>query len=695
MFLTPSPHVHFTDPSSPPDASPSFVLPPNSSSRHVVYNFITPYHVTTNVPAFSKDLKIIANDTRLEYRCCNRVIAELCYKLEGDVFSIHAQPDISQRTDLDLWDRLKPLATCFVARIFQKPWDFKFISSELVPVDLGDGLTIEVSQQDAHETGAFLRRSSLSPTRRVTALRRVQSAAAVEANKRIDFLRWLEYFTARYLNVKTGENPYDIVSRAGYEDMPEVVKSVHGTFEPYVPTLFGLAIDWCNKVGISFGGRRGLWTPTVETARYTGSRNSTSDEVLTRDIEMGQFALPDMQASDTENASDNEAVAGKLLPRLQQTARWVLGRSAHQTSLQEPALGGICEPDDVDNNTSVEESPETMRKDPSSDASTPSNISKRALEVQCSPPGTAVSETRVQIADISDGAKSMGAPVSPMVSPRSPRYGRMDTEISLSSGHLSLDPAGGLCESEGMSMPGFAGHHVMRMSYEHRSSSGSIINANDRTMIHVGKDVFTLITGVIVLIIAIATCAFDPAHERNWFKQMEKGIFVLLTLGVPLILLMRSHLTDSLTVILPRVKRPVESLEDFRNMNSGLQEDRFIRQLQRAILVDKEIAKLFKFKNVCYKLDRTEGSLEMPETCSYDRHFKQVWLFGDELAFNKLTGCAFRYREVDGTLIIEREAVRDDGIIVHTRRKSRQYRIGMDVRQFEDNAGEEGSRRRR
>lgn len=50
---------------------------------------------------------------------------------------------------------------------------------------------------------------------------------------------------------------------------------------------------------------------------------------------------------------------------------------------------------------------------------------------------------------------------------------------------------------------------------------------------------------------------------------------MLFSLGVPIILVMNSRLTDNLDVLLPAVSRPVRSLKDFENMNKGMERDVF------------------------------------------------------------------------------------------------------------------------
>ena len=190
------------------------------------------------------------------------------------------------------------------------------------------------------------------------------------------------------------------------------------------------------------------------------------------------------------------------------------------------------------------------------------------------------------------------------------------------------------------------------------------------------KDTLSLTLGVIVLTLSILTIVLDPAGEENWFKRIEEGGFVMLSFGIPLLVAMRERVTHNLHIKMPALKRKVRSMQDLERLNNVTDREAFLTQLQRELLFNEELSMLFSAQNACYKLSRKSGNLVIPEKATYTGVFAKVWVFGEEHAYNKILGKAFRYEERDNMLMIENESADVEGVIVHVRRRMKRYTFG-------------------
>ena len=195
----------------------------------------------------------------------------------------------------------------------------------------------------------------------------------------------------------------------------------------------------------------------------------------------------------------------------------------------------------------------------------------------------------------------------------------------------------------------------------------------------IGKDALLVTSGVIILILSILAFVFDPAAEDNWFKRMEEGGFVMFSLGIPLLIAMRQNVTDNLEIKMPKLTRKVRTMQDLENLNNIGDRDVFLKQLQRELLFNEELSMLFSPKDACYKLSRKSGNLVVPEAAAYTDVFKEVWLFGEQHAYNKILGKAFRYEERKNVLMIENESVDIEGVIVHARRRRGRFTFGSNL----------------
>lgn len=210
----------------------------------------------------------------------------------------------------------------------------------------------------------------------------------------------------------------------------------------------------------------------------------------------------------------------------------------------------------------------------------------------------------------------------------------------------------------------------------------------------VGRDLISVVFILLVIAIAIVVVATDPGDESNWFKQLEQGGFVLFTIGAPMVFFIRSNVYANLDAIMPNPVRPVESMMELRSGNAELAElsdEEFYVKLQKNVLLNRKLSELFSLENACYKLSREEGTIKMPRKCAYEGVFQRVWLFGDELAVNRISGEAYLYKAQAISdncleLVIERRPVKDSlfrtgAVVVHVRRRGsvNKYLFGRDL----------------
>lgn len=591
-----------------------------------------PYRLFTNASEESRELHLRKHGDQIVFTVhtiedsSEFELATFGWKLVDDIFSLQGETGLSPFEDEKCAFALKRIAACTAVELFTSPWPCPFqVSSPVVNCDLGGGHFIHVFQEDAFIGEEHThRRTDYSSASEKHELRNIEF---------LQFLRWFEVITAQYLFPAAHTNTDSLAPPTAsvigtIDQVLQTFVDSKRDFSPTVRTLYGVLVD-------KYANLRKYWAQTADSTWSSSSKQSRELEELGPDLEKG--------GAHDENDDNANAFAPP--------------NSGDVTV--PPGPGRVSEESESILQGSTEGKRRIEQQLLCSNQPTPAHEDYQELEVYrngdasnvCSPSATQTSQKRV-----------IGGNFEPVREPHS------TSNVSDSSSHEQQ--SSNRSKHGGIPLSIYRRRQFFRIQGDYDPETASLI----------ARDLLTLLLLTIATILAVVVVALDPAGEKNWFKRIEEGVFVMFTILAPMILAMQSRLSHNLDVLMPKRSRRVSSLQDLRSQMKEVDEDRFYARLSESILTNECISELFLFENACYKITRNEedGPLSIPNTVRYTGLFKQVWLFGGKYCLNTLTGEAFRYSNEDGMLLIERKPTNIQGVMVHIRRRHAVYRIGAE-----------------
>lgn len=644
------------------------------------------YTLVTAIPRHSKQLIIRKHDSVVEYSLSGgEFITSIPYKVNHDVFRLLGENEGNAVEDPSLWEAIKPFATCLAASIIMPPCDIRGVNADLCNLFIGnDSISVAAEEYPPQPEMDIWGNDFYNPFHHHHQERVIDEDAL---RRKISFLRNLEYITAKALFTEPGEDPNDTVSLSREHLIPDFAFRIRGNFKCTVPTLYGKLSKKISHCTPRWNRRRRLFRSWSSSLSSLSLSSASSDESILGESVSDIPNVPEASASDlsgNDPTSEEQSSEQRIIKTDSQPLQDEIADTVPTESAERGQGEGVGEQSKPDN--SSEEQME-QDKSPCEDASVDEGSRSETVPPHLNHKETSESQL-------------------PKTTPRTSFTGNTQTtESSADAGPKAIEAKDQLAGQEDngveanptsklhddnqrrkpihpvpVSVQNLRHFHKRRYQQKRSQQQFHVIHGSvdDRGRRYSFKDSSLIITLLFVTILVVSLLVFvlDPADEKNWFKRLQQGVFVLFSLGVPLTYAATTGLMDFLNCFVPPSKREIRSISDLRNMNKDMTDSEFWESLRKVVLVDARISAFFSLKNASYKRARKNGTFVMPDAMPYDTDVKKVWLFGEEVALNRLTGKLYEYHADGDMLMIDRNPCARSGVIVHKQMRDGAYRIG-------------------